>query len=387
IPGQYIVVFKDSVQDVDAAADDIEKKHGGSRIAAYHHALKGFAANLSSDEAEKVKTDPRVAFVAEDRAVSILSKPESFRSVTSQAQVIPTGVLRVGAASSTAKGLGITVAVIDTGIDTSHPDLAGNILNTGVSCIRRTTSKDDNGHGTHVAGIIAAIDNGIGVRGVAPKAKLIPVKVLDRNGSGTWSSVICGIDWVTANASRYGIKVANMSLGGSGSSDGNCGNTNNDPFHKAICRSRDAGVAYVVAAGNSAVDAAKFVPAAYDDSVITISALADSNGLSGGGGPATNYGADDTFATFSNFGSAVDLGAPGVNIFSTWKGGSYATLSGTSMASPHVAGAVALYLNDNPGSTWTQIRNGLQAAGEALGFGHIDPSSLHPEPVLRVSSL
>ncbi len=387
IPGQYIIVFKDNVEDVDAIAGDIEKKHGGSHITAYHRALKGFAANLSSGEAEKIKKDSRVAFVAEDREVSILSRPESFRAVTAQSQAVPTGVSRIGAVSSTAKGLGITVAVIDTGIDMAHPDLAANILNGGVSCIRRTNANDDNGHGTHVAGTIAAIDNAIGVRGVAPKAKLIPVKVLDRNGSGTWSSVICGIDWVTAHASQYGIKVANMSLGGLGTSDNNCGVSNNDPLHAALCHSRDAGVAYVVAAGNSAADAAYSVPAAYDDSVITVSALADSNGLPGGTGLATNYGPDDTFAMFSNFGSVIDLGAPGVNIFSTWKGGTYATLSGTSMASPHVAGAAALYLNSHPGSTWTQIRDGLAAAGETLGFGHTDPSGLHPEPVLKVSSL
>lgn len=387
IPGQYIVVLKNDVKDVDLAAGDIEKKHGGAHITSYHHVLKGFAATMSSEEAEKVKKDSRVEFVAEDREVNILERPESLKTVFSHAQVAPTGVMRIGAISSTAKGLGITVAVIDTGIDLKHPDLAANILNSGTSCIRRTTANDDNGHGTHVAGTIAALDNGIGVVGVAPQAKLIPVKVLNRNGSGTWSSVICGIDWVTAHVSQYNIKVANMSLGGGGISDNNCGNTNNDPFHKAVCRSRDAGVTYVVAAGNSSADAANSVPAAYDDSVITVSALADSNGLPGGTGAATSYGPDDTFATFSNFGSVVDLGAPGVSIFSTWKDGSYATLSGTSMASPHVAGSAALYLGAHPGSTWTQIRDGLKAIGEALGFGHTDPSGLHPEPVVNISSL
>ncbi len=387
IPGQYIVVFKDSVKDVDSVAGEIERKHKGEHVAAYHHALRGFAVAMSSEEVEKVKKDSRVDFVVEDREVNILGKFEGSKTVISQAQISPTGIMRVNAPSSIAKGLGITVAVIDTGIDLKHSDLAGNILNNGTSCIRRTTSNDDNGHGTHVSGTIAALDNGIGVVGVAPQAKLIPIKVLDRNGSGTWSSVICGIDWVTAHASQYNIKVANMSLGGSGTSDNNCGNTNNDVLHKAICKSRDAGVTYVVAAGNENTNSANSVPASYDDAVITVSALADSNGLPGGTGPATNYGADDTFATFSNFGSIVDLGAPGVSIYSTWKGGSYATLSGTSMASPHVAGAAALYLNAHPGSTWTQIRDGLRSIGEAVGFGHTDPSGLHPEPVLNASTL
>ncbi len=394
IPGQYIVVFKDSVdaKDVDLIAGDIEKKHGGARIATYQHALKGFAVDMTSLEAEEVKKDSRVGFVTEDREVNILDKTNGVKAIVQPAQVAPTGIRRIGATSTIVRGLGITIAVIDTGIELTHPDLAGNILNKGTSCIRRTTSNDDNGHGTHVAGTIAALDNGIGVVGVAPQAKLIPVKVLDRNGSGTWSSVICGIDWVTANASLYNIKVANMSLGGGGSSDDNCGNTNNDPLHKAICKSRDAGVTYVVAAGNgdtfgNPLNASTLVPAAYDDSVITVSALADSDGLPGGTGAATSYGPDDTFATFSNFGSVVDLGASGVSIFSTWKGGSYATLSGTSMATPHVTASAVLYLNKYPGSTWIQIRDGLKAIGEALGFGHTDPSGLHPQPVVNVSSL
>lgn len=393
IPGQYIVVLKDDVKDVDFVAGDIEKKHRGARFATYKHSLKGFAVNMTSEEAEKVKKDSRVEFVSEDRAVNILGRLENAKTVVSQAQVAPTGIKRIGAVSSTAKGLGIAVAVIDTGIDLSHPDIEANILNSGKSCIRQAkTAKDDNGHGTHVAGTIAALDNGIGVIGVAPKAKLIPVKVLDRNGSGTWSSVICGIDWVTANAVKFNIKVANMSLGGGGNSDDNCGNTNGDALHKAICKSRDAGVTYVAAAGNgdafgNPLNASGFVPAAYDDAVITVSALADSDGLPGGAGAPTSYGPDDTFATFSNFGSVVDIGSPGVSIFSTYKGGSYATLSGTSMAAPHVSGAVALYLNANPGSTWTSIRDGLKAIGEAVGFGHTDPSGLHPEPVVNVSSL
>ncbi len=395
IAGQYIVVLKDNVSDVDATAIDIETHHHGGHLGTYRSAFKGFSATLSDAEAEKVKGDPRVAFVSEDHIVSILdsdtkvgaAKKNANGDISIQAQTIPTGVRRI--ATSTAKGLGINVAIIDTGIDLTHPDLAGNILNGGVNCsnTRAKNAADDNGHGSHVSGTIAAIDNGIGVIGVAPRARLIPVKVLDKNGSGTWSSVICGLDWVTANASRYQIKLANMSLGGGGVSDNNCGLTNNDALHKAICRAVNAGVTIVVAAGNDGGLASTSVPAAYNDAVITVSALADSNGTAGGGGPATSYGADDTFASFSNYGAPVDIGAPGVNIYSTWKGGGYNTISGTSMATPHVVGAAALYLNLHPGSSWTAIRDGLIAAGEALGAGHTDPSGRHSEKVVRISSL
>jgi subtilisin family serine protease len=220
-----------------------------------------------------------------------------------------------------------------------------------------------------VAGTIAAINNTVGVVGVAPEAKLWAVRVLDNVGSGSWSSVICGIDFVTSKAPANGgpITVANMSLGGAGSDDGNCGNTNNDALHKAICRSVAAGVTYVVAAGNSAADAAGFVPAAYDE-VITVSALSDSDGKSGGtgGAPSCRTGEqDDYFASFSNFGADVDIAAPGVCILSTWKGGGYNTISGTSMASPHVAGAAALYIATHSGATPAQVKDALIAAQES----------------------
>ena len=387
IPGQYIVVFKDNVADADLAAEDMAKKHGLNLTNKYSHVIKGFAATISDAELAEIKNDPRVDFVSEDRVVYADGKPG--QTIVQSAQTIPTGIKRIGAASSTNKGAGIGVAVIDTGIDLTHPDLKANIATVNKTCIARTlNANDDNGHGTHVAGTIAAVNNTIGVVGVAPGAKLFAVKVLDKNGSGTWSSVICGIDWVTANAQAYGIKVANMSLGGTGKSDNNCGNTNNDALHKAICRSRDKGVTYVVAAGNESTDAANSVPSSYNDAVITVSALVDTNGQANGGGASTGYGTDDTFASFSNYGSStVDIGAPGVNIFSTYKGGTYATMSGTSMASPHVAGAAALYLKSNPSAVWTQVRDALMAVGEKLNFGHTDPSGLHSEPILQTGSL
>lgn len=389
IPGQYIVVFRDGV-DAENVADELVKAHGLGQLHTYKYAIGGFAAVIPGEKLNAVKNDPRVAFVSEDREVSALGfaygKPGS--SSTQPPQSLPTGVDRANAENKTNKGTGINVAVIDTGIDIKHPDLKDNIVG-GKNCSTGRSYSDGNGHGTHVAGTIAALDNGIGVVGVAPEAKLWAVRVLDNSGSGTWSSVICGVDFATSKAPVNGgpIAVANMSLGGAGLSDNNCGNTNNDALHKAICRARDAGVTFTVAAGNSGSDANNFVPAAYDDAVITVSALADSDGKAGGFGSATSYGADDTFASFSNFGSAVDLGAPGVSIYSTYKGSSYATMSGTSMASPHAAGAAALYLAAHPGALWTEVRDALVALGEALGAGHTDPYGLHPEPVLLADAL
>lgn len=383
---QYIVVFRDEVSDAGAAAKEMAALHGFGLLHQYGHALKGFSAAIPAAKLDALRRDPRVEFISEDKIVYASGK--AGQQTTQPAQIIPSGINRIGAPLNANKGAGVAVAVIDTGIDLSHPDLSANILSANKSCVSGTrNANDDNGHGTHVAGTIAAADNSIGVVGVAPQAKLAAVKVLNKNGSGTWSSVICGIDWVTANAALYGIKVANMSLGGAGTSDNNCGNTNSDALHKAICNSTAKGVTYVVAAGNNGANTANSVPAAYDDAVITVSALADSDGAAGGYGPATSYGSDDTFATFSNFGSAVDLGAPGVNILSTWKGGTYNTISGTSMATPHVSGAAALYIASHPGSLWTQIRDALKAAGEPLGSGHTDPSGNHPEPVLQTGAL
>ena len=386
VPGQYIVVLNDNIADVDGVANEMAQAHGLGLLDKYEHALKGFAATVPASRLNALKNDPRVAFVSQDRLVFANAKPG--QDVSQAAQITPTGINRVDAELNSNKGAGIGVAVIDTGIDLVHPDVTGNLAAQSKTCVLGTRSaKDDNGHGTHVAGTIAALDNTIGVVGVAPQAKLFAVKVLNKNGSGTWSGVICGIDWVAANATALNIKVANMSLGGGGSSDDNCGNTNNDALHKAICKARDKGVTFVVAAGNSNTNANTSVPAAYNDTVITVSALADSDGTAGGTGPTTGYGADDTFATFSNYGSVVDIGAPGVKIYSTWKGGTYNTISGTSMATPHVAGAAALYIKSNPGATWTQVRNALVAAGEVLGFGHSDPSGKHPENVLKANAL
>ncbi len=366
----YIVVLRDGAS-VDGALAAHGRAHLLDVFQVYRHALRGYAARMSPQAAAALAFDPAVASVTPDRVVTI------------DAQTVPTGINRIdGELSSTISGDGsgtvdVDVAVIDTGIDTSHKDL--NVVG-GKNCSSGRSFKDGNGHGTHVAGTIGARDDGIGVVGVAPGARLWAVRVLNNAGSGTWSSVICGIDWVTANAGT--IEVANMSLGGGGS-DSSC--SGSDALHKAICASVAAGVTYVVAAGNASDDARNHVPAAYDE-VITVSALADFNGLAGGGASATcRADVDDTFADFSNYGSDVDIIAPGVCILSTWKGGGYNTISGTSMASPHVAGAAALYKANNATATPAQVKAALQAAGND-GWNNSDDHDSTKEKLLNVDA-
>jgi subtilisin family serine protease len=339
----------------------------------YEHALSGYSARMSPAAAARLANDPRVASVQADGVASIA------------AQTLPTGINRADADLSPTAAINgvdtrvnVDVAVIDTGIDLTHPDL--NVYTAGAkNCSTGNSANDGNGHGTHVAGTIGALDNAVGVVGMAPGARLWPVRVLNNAGSGSWADVICGVDYVTAHASE--IEVANMSLGGSGT-DGSC---SSDALHQAICNSVAAGVTYAVAAGNSAADASTFVPAAYDE-VITVSALADFNGLPGGGAPATcRTDVDDTFADFSNFGSDVDLIAPGVCILSTWKGGGYNTISGTSMASPHVAGGAALYKATHPTASPSAVKSALQAAGNPNWFTNTDPDSTH-ESLLNVAT-
>ncbi|HEU4398701.1 MAG TPA: S8 family peptidase [Actinomycetota bacterium] len=372
-PGRYIVVLKDSVASPASVAHTHAKAQHAQVGFVYSAAIKGYSATLSSAAVGALRTDPSVAAVLPDREVHLA------------AQTLPTGINRVdGELSSTVSGNGsgsvnVDIAIIDTGIDTNHPDL--NVVG-GVAC-NGAGYEDRNGHGTHVAGIAAARDNGAGVVGVAPGARLWAVRVLSASGSGSWSNVICGVDWVTRNVGR--IEVANMSLGGSGSEPSGAGCATGDALHDAICRSVAAGVTYAVAAGNAAVNARGAVPAAYDE-VITVSALADFNGRSGGGAAATcRSDTDDTFANFSNFGSDVDLIAPGVCISSTYFGDGYRTLSGTSMASPHVAGAAALYKSTHPTASPSQVRSALRSAAN-LNWNNVDDHDRVKEPLLNVDA-
>jgi subtilisin len=373
VPGAWIVTLEPGASP-DGVSAEHSRRYAARVDHVYRSAVRGYSAQMSDQAAAKVAQDARVASVERDQVVSI------------DAQTLPTGIDRIdGEVSSTVAGNGsgavnVDVAVIDTGIDLKHTDL--NVVG-GKNCSTGTSYADGNGHGTHVAGTIGAKDDGNGVVGVAPGARLWAVRVLNNQGSGTRSGIICGIDWVTA---RGDIEVANMSLGGSGT-DSACRTTGSsgDAYHDAICRSVAAGVTYAVAAGNESDNAAKHVPAAYDE-VITVSALADFNGKPGGGAAATcRSDVDDTFADFSNYGSDVDIIAPGVCIYSTWKGGGYNTISGTSMASPHVAGAAALYKSTHPSATPAQVKAALIGAGTADWNTATDRDAVH-EPLLDVGT-
>src|SRR3954447_21108749 len=343
-PRPYVVVLEDGVAAAGAATKDMEKAGRFSARFRYDSALKGFAADLTDGQLAKVEADPAVDFVEPDAVVTAAGTQELAAGDTA-----PAGIRRVGAATATTVHAASTtgVAVLDSGADLANPDL--NVAG-GTNCVKPgTPASDDNGHGTNVAGIIAARNDGTGVAGVAPGTRLYAVKVLGRTGTGTLSQFLCGINWVTANAAALGIGVANMSITGSGADDGNCGNTRGDSEHKAICSSVAAGVTYVVSAGNAKTDFARSVPAAYPE-VLTVTAMSDTDGLPGaaGGAPRCVKGeADDRYGSYSNYAvgagaAAHTIAAPGTCVVSDKPGGGTATYTGTSQAAPHVAGAVAL---------------------------------------------
>jgi subtilisin len=358
----------------------------------YDKVLNGFSARLTPAQLEALENDPRVTAMQLDQPTRIAADP----------QPVPPGISRVGANPSAVHAvdgsdplLDVDIAILDTGVQQAHPDLR---VVGGKNCTTSGEwSKDGHGHGTHVAGIAAARDNSFGVVGVAPGARIWSVKVLDQYGNGFTSWLICGLDWVAtrtdqSNPSLPRIEVANMSLRTAGADDGNCGLSNNDLLHQAICRLDRAGITAVAAAGNDARDASRWVPAAYDE-VITVSALADYDGQSGGAAatPAGCGTADDAFAAFSNFGDDVDLIAPGVCIESTFRKSSYSVMSGTSMAAPHTAGGAALYhLREaqlgRPRPTPEQVRAALIKTGSSNWRTNTDPDPNH-EPLLRVASL
>lgn len=327
-PKRKIVVFKEHFVN-QAAQDEFIARAGGTKIKDLP-LIHGKAVFLSDKAAERaLRGHPEISRIEDDVVVEVLGNIKVAGTPKPQpTEMLPWGIDRVDAElvwPGGNTGDGVKVGIIDTGIDTKHPDLVDNIKG-GVSTVWYTTSfNDDNGHGTHVAGITAAVDNTIGVVGVAPKTWLYGIKVLDRTGSGYLSDVIEGIQWAIAN----GMQAVNMSLGTS---------ADIQSFHDAVAASKNAGIVVVAAAGNSG--GAVNYPAAYPEA-IAVSATDQNN----------------VIASWSSRGPEVDLAAPGVSIYSTYKGSAYKTLSGTSMAAPHVTGSAALVLK-SPTDTAVDLLTG-----------------------------
>ena len=344
---RYVVVYRATVAHPDAATSALEGKHDFKSTHRYRSALRGFSARLSDAQAAALRDERIVDFVQEDARVTAAGETAPLLA----GETAPAGVRRVravgGGLARTAADVG--VAVLDTGIDLPNPDL--NVV-SGKNCISTTagaTAQDDNGHGTHVAGTSAARNRGAGVVGVAPGTKLYAVKVLNAKRMGTISQIVCGIDWVAANAAALNIKVANLSLTGTGSDDRNCGLTNSDAEHRAVCNAAARGVTIVAAAGNAGTGFANSIPAAYGE-VLTVTAMTDTDGAPGGTGPAAackKGERDDSYGTYSNYATtaaqqAHTLAAPGTCVVSLNRGTGTATYFGSSQAAPHAAGAVAL---------------------------------------------
>ncbi len=311
----YLVTFDESVADVAGTARELARRHGFTLRFVREHAARGFSAVVPERFVDDLRADPRIALVEKDGPVGLIRPVAAARPGGGGGQTTPWGITRVGGAGD---GSGRTAWVIDTGIDLSHAD-----LNTSRNChanfvLRgKDSPADGNGHGTHVAGTIAAIDNAIDVVGVAANAFVCAVRVLDNSGSGTWEGVVNGVNYVAANGASG--DAANMSLGGSGS---------NATLEQAVRDAASKGIRFAIAAGNSGAFAGDFTPARTEHSnVYTISAI----------------DIDDCMPSWSNWGNPpVDFAAPGVSVLSTRKGGGTTTMSGTSMASPHVAGLLLL---------------------------------------------
>ena len=330
----YIVVLNDAELNTElAAVKGYEAKQGKAKSAAekimkragitdgelgfvYGSAIKGFSVKIAPGQLKKLQDDPSVKYVEENQVATLVIpyvKIKAKPAPTPVAQTIPWGITRVNGGVS---GVGKTAWIIDTGIDLDHPDLTVNTTLGKSFVVGITSPDDDNGHGSHCAGIVGAKNNTVGVIGVAAGATLVPVKVLNKRGSGTHDAIIAGVNYVAATGTPG--DVANMSLGGSFS----------QALNDAVIAAAATGIKFALAAGNESVSALTKSPASAEGAnIYTISAMATG----------------DLWATYSNFGNPpVDFCEPGSSIYSTYKSGGYATLSGTSMASPHAAGILLL---------------------------------------------
>jgi subtilisin family serine protease len=351
VGGSYLVTLKGGTKASSAAGKGLAEKYGARISQSYGTVLNGYAIRANERQAERLAADSRVASVVQDTRVTLdgtRKNPPSWgldridqKSLPLDRRYIPPG----------AAGRGVTAYVIDTGIRITHKDFGGRASYGWDFVGNDRTANDGNGHGTHVAGTIAGM-----TYGVAKRAEVVSVRVLDNNGSGTTAQVIAGIDWVTRHARKPA--VANLSLGGA----------HNAQLDAAVRNSIASGVAYAVAAGNDGLPAGLYSPADVKEA-ITVGAT----------------GRTDARAAFSNFGPAVDLFAPGVSITSA----SYvsdtgkATFSGTSMATPHATGAAALYLAGHPKATPAQVAKALiklAVPGKVSGRGLGSPDELLQVP-------
>ncbi|MFE2354979.1 S8 family peptidase [Streptomyces parvulus] len=331
VAGSYIVTLKaDEVKSGSAEGRALAKKYGADIERTYTKALNGYAVEASETEAKRLAADPAVASVVQDRTFHVTGtqpNPPSWGLDRIDQRNLP---LNSSYTYPDSAGQGVTAYVVDTGVRITHGDFGGRASYGYDAIDNDNTAQDGHGHGTHVAGTVAG-----SAYGVAKKAKIVGVRVLDNSGSGTTAQVVAGIDWVARNAVKPA--VANMSLGGGADS----------ALDTAVRNAIASGVTFVVAAGNESTNASTKSPARVTEA-ITVGATTSS----------------DARASYSNYGSVLDLFAPGSSITSAWNTGDSATntISGTSMASPHVAGAAALHLAANPTATPAQVATALTSA-------------------------
>jgi len=376
-----IVVLEDGADAPARAIDRMARSYGIKLKHRYDRVLDGFAAELTAEQVAGLEAEPAVAFIEKD---AVVASAAGLSVPVAAGETVQPGIRRVGGVAGTlTRAAAAPVAVLDSGLDLANADL---VARAGTNCVKPGASpQDDSGHGTNVGGIVGARNSGAGVTGVAPGTPLYAVKVLSKSGTGTVSQILCGINWVTANAAALGIRVANMSITGAGLDDGACGNANGDSWHKAICASTAAGITWVAAAGNAAVGFEKTIPAAYRE-VLTVTAMSDTDGLPGAAGkaPACKKGeADDRSGSYSNYAAtaaaaAHAIAAPGTCVVSAKLGGGTSTYYGTSQAAPHAAGAAAACIGTpaapgpcaglQPAGVIARLRADATAAGAAVGF-------------------